>query len=218
MAAGVTPAELMILGLLAEQPRHGYDIEKTIEQRGMREWTDLAFSSIYYLITKLERTGLIHVIPDQANLGGGARRKTYTPTADGLKVAREATRAALTDVLPGHPPVLVGMANLPLLAHDEAIEALQARAEELDRQLSRLQTHPRAQAPVPPFVAAIFTHAVSALRCELDWAHCTIKTLEDSYAQDRPQGRTQRPLRPAAGEVHRGRGSGDDLPGDRRAR
>jgi DNA-binding PadR family transcriptional regulator len=218
MTALVTPAELMILGLLAEQPRHGYDIEKTIEERGIREWTDLAFSSIYYLITKLERAGLIHVIPNQTNPGDGPRRKTYTPTADGLVVAREATRAALADVLPPHPPVLVGMANLPLLAHGEAIEALRARAEELERQLSRLQTHPRAQAPAPPFVTAIFTHAISALRSELDWTHRTINTLEDRHAQDRPQGRTQRPLRPATGEVHRSRGSRDDLPGDRRAR
>jgi DNA-binding PadR family transcriptional regulator len=218
MVALVTPAELMILGLLAEQPRHGYDIEKTIEERGIREWTDLAFSSIYYLITKLERAGLIHAIPDQTKPVGGAKRKTYTPTADGLAVAHEATQAALADVPPAHPPVLVGLANLPLLAHGEAIEALRARAEELGRQLSRLQGHPRAQAPVPPFVSAIFAHAISALHSELEWTHSTIHTLEDSHAQDRPQDRTQGPLRPATRKVHRSRGSSDDLRGDRRVR
>jgi len=180
----VTSAELMLLGLLAEQPRHGYDLEKVIEERGIREWTDLAFSSIYYLIAKLERAGLIQVVPDQAARPGGPRRKTYEPTAKGSLAAVAATRAALTDISAPHPPVLVGMANLPLLAHDEAIHALRARAEGLARQLVRLQTHPRAQAPVPPFVAAIFAHAVSALDAELHWTHRTIDTLEGNHGQD----------------------------------
>lgn len=182
MPNSVTSAELMVLGLLAEQPRHGYDIEKTIEERGIRAWTDLAFSSIYYLLTKLERAGLIQVLPDDAPPRGRSRRKTYTPTADGLAVARAATRAALTDVQPSHPPVLVGLANLPLLAPGEAINALGARAEELVQQLSRLQTHPQNGALAPPFVAAIFSHASSALSAELDWTHRTISTLEDRHA------------------------------------
>lgn len=188
MAATLTAAELMVLGLVIEQPRHGYDIERTVEERGIREWTDLAFSSIYYLIGRLERAGLIEVVAEQATSSGRSRRKTYAPTDEGRAVAREATRAALTDVTPPHPPVLVGLANLPLLAHAQALDALRARAEELARQLSRLQTHPRAQAPAPPFVAAIFSHTVSALRAELDWTHRTIQTLEDSHAEDRSQG------------------------------
>jgi len=183
VASAVTSAELMLLGLLAERPRHGYDLEKVIEERGIREWTDLAFSSIYYLTARLERAGLIQVVPDQA-APGGPRRKTYVPTAKGLVEAVAATRAALTDISAPHPPVLVGMANLPLLAHDEAIDALRARAEGLALQLVRLQTHPRAQPPVPSFVAAIFAHAVSALDAELHWTHRTIDTLEGNHGQD----------------------------------
>ena len=39
--------EELILGILAEQPHHGYQIEKLIIDRGMRKWTDVGFSSIY---------------------------------------------------------------------------------------------------------------------------------------------------------------------------
>lgn len=66
-----------------------------------------------------------------------------------------------------------------LLTREEAIDALHARAEELARQTFRLQNHPRALAPAPPFVATIFDHAVTALGAELDWTHRTIQTLED---------------------------------------
>ena len=55
----MTNAELAILSLIAEQPRHGYDIEQIIEARGMREWTEIGFSSIYYLPNKLEKAGLV---------------------------------------------------------------------------------------------------------------------------------------------------------------
>ena len=55
----MTNAELAILSLVAEQPRHGYEIESVIEQRGMRAWTEIGFSSIYYILKKLEKAGLI---------------------------------------------------------------------------------------------------------------------------------------------------------------
>ena len=55
----MTNAELVILSLIAERPRHGYQIEQVIEEREMREWTELGFSSIYYILNKLEGQGHI---------------------------------------------------------------------------------------------------------------------------------------------------------------
>jgi hypothetical protein len=37
---------LAILSLAVEKPRHGYEMEQVIEGRGMREWTEVGFSSI----------------------------------------------------------------------------------------------------------------------------------------------------------------------------
>ena len=50
MVSDLTPAELTLLGLLAEKPRHGYELEEVIIARGMRDWTEIGFSSIYYLL------------------------------------------------------------------------------------------------------------------------------------------------------------------------
>lgn len=46
MSDALTDGELTVLGLLAEAPRHGYELDRVIEQRGIREWTTLGFSSI----------------------------------------------------------------------------------------------------------------------------------------------------------------------------
>ena len=51
-------AELAILSLIAEQPRHGYDIERVIEAWGMREWTEIGFYMEHQIETWLK-------IPDQ---------------------------------------------------------------------------------------------------------------------------------------------------------
>ena len=50
----LTDAELLVLGLVVEMPRHGYQLEQVIEQRAMREWTQIAFSSIHFVLGKLE--------------------------------------------------------------------------------------------------------------------------------------------------------------------
>jgi DNA-binding PadR family transcriptional regulator len=54
----MTNAELAILSLIAEKPRHGYEIEQVIEERGMRDWTEVGFSSIIHT-KKLEQNGWI---------------------------------------------------------------------------------------------------------------------------------------------------------------
>ncbi|MEX2144087.1 MAG: PadR family transcriptional regulator, partial [Anaerolineales bacterium] len=55
----MTNAELAILGLVVEAPRHGYEIEQLIESRGMRNWAEVGFSSIYYILGKLEARGWV---------------------------------------------------------------------------------------------------------------------------------------------------------------
>ena len=79
----MTNAELAILSLVAEEPRHGYEIERVIEERGMREWTEVGFSSIYYLLKKLEQKGLVE--GRLAEAARGPARKVYQVTPAGAE-------------------------------------------------------------------------------------------------------------------------------------
>ena len=118
MTDGLTDAELVLLGLLAEQPRHGYQLEAVVAERGVREWTALGFSSIYYLLNKLESHGLVtSERPDTQAKG----RRIYSPTSTGLAACVESTREALERVTALNAPVLVGMANSPLLAPSQLV-------------------------------------------------------------------------------------------------
>ncbi len=78
----MTNIELAILSLLAEKSRHGYEIEQTIEERGMREWTEIGFSSIYYILKKCLQAGWVEetLLPSESK---GPGKKVYKLTESG---------------------------------------------------------------------------------------------------------------------------------------
>jgi DNA-binding PadR family transcriptional regulator len=172
----MTNAELAILSLVAEQPRHGYDIEQLIEARGMREWTDIGFSSIYYILKKLEREGLVEAALDAS--GRGPARKVYNITRQGV----EAMHAALLEVLSvpqrASSPIMMGIANLPAVSRSEALEALRQYHGELAARLEHMQTRWEAQKPLPYFVDALFDYSEQMIQTELAWIAGFIEQLE----------------------------------------
>ena len=70
--------EQLILGILTEGPQHGYHIEQVITERGMRQWSDIGFSSIYYILDKLEKKGLA-----DSKSSKGKEKKEYQITDKG---------------------------------------------------------------------------------------------------------------------------------------
>src|SRR5688572_27267841 len=107
----LTNAELAILGLIAEGPSHGYEIERRIEERGMREWTEIGFSSIYFLLKKLMVRGLV----EQASLDAAnpRARKTFRLTPAGVSLHGEEAQRAIAVPRPVFTALLVGLANWP---------------------------------------------------------------------------------------------------------
>lgn len=50
---------LVILGLLSEQPRHGYELRQEVERRLYATYINLSGGSLYYNLGQLERAGHI---------------------------------------------------------------------------------------------------------------------------------------------------------------
>ncbi|WP_067474735.1 PadR family transcriptional regulator [Actinomadura hibisca] len=168
MAADLTPAELTLLGLLVEQPRHGYELDEVITARGMREWTEIGFSSIYYLLTRLRDRGLIAEI-DRSRPARGKARRVYGPTAEGRRVCAQSAEAAVAELRPVFPPLLVGLANQPVIAPEHLRAALDQRAEALAEKIAALGATRDAQPGLPGFVRAIFDYTLSQLTAEQRW-------------------------------------------------
>ncbi len=167
---GLTDAELLVLGLVAEMPRHGYQLDQEIERRGMREWTQIGFSSVYFVLAKLQAAGLV-----RAKKPAGAKaRKTFTLTAAGRRVLVAQTLTALRGYRPTYSSVLLGMIHWPVLEREEALGALEARGEAVDAELSRLGNIQVEQQPLPDFVEALFDFSIGQLKAEAEWAARTV--------------------------------------------
>ena len=73
-------AELLILSLVEDQPRHGYDIGSLIEQRS-RGVLRFNVASLYPLLYRLEERGWLQ--GRWVEKAGQRRRRFYSLTADG---------------------------------------------------------------------------------------------------------------------------------------
>jgi DNA-binding PadR family transcriptional regulator len=164
----LTPAELTLLGLLVERPRHGYELEEVITARGMREWTEIGFSSIYYLLGRLRDRGLVAEV-DAPGSGRGKARKVFGPTADGRRACARAAEAAVAELRPVFPPVLVGLANQPVIPPGRLRDALARRADAVAGKIAELRAAVAAQPHAPRFARAVFDYSLAQLEAEQRW-------------------------------------------------
>lgn len=183
----LTHAELAVLSLVAEAPRHGYQIEQVIQERGMREWADLGFSSIYYLLRRLERGRLVR--SERIASPEGPARRVYRTTAAGGAALRQAVRRAFTHPTLGDSPVQLALANLPVLSPAGARSALRRYRDRLVERRAFLLQRRRDLPRMPEHVAAMFTRSLALLRAEIRWADATLRHLGRPTASPGPRRR-----------------------------
>lgn len=161
-------ADIVLLSLLAEQPRHGYDLDRVIEQRGYRQWTSLAFSSVYYLLKRLSERGLLE--PDQSSQG---RRTVFRVTEAGRRELRQAAGERVLAPAPPSAGVLPAL-NAYSRLDDPALAALLARrAEALLGRLDELRAL-RAQVD-EEHALAIFDYEILRQEADLAWTRSLLK-------------------------------------------
>jgi DNA-binding PadR family transcriptional regulator len=164
---------------LAERPRHGYDLEQVIKERGMREWTELAFSSIYYVLKKLQKRKLVEPGPRHEEDAG--TRRIYRLTPAGRRILQEVTIEFLRDPHPVYPSVLLGLGNWPCAEHQQALEALRQRRSQLRADLKRLTSTSRSVPDRPVFVEVLFDFSITQLISELAWLDTALDKLGEEH-------------------------------------
>lgn len=184
MPPPLTNAELAILGLLVEQPRHGYEIEQVITERGMRDWTEIGFSSIYYVLGRLEKAGFVTSSPAPAP-GRGPARRVHAATPAGFATWQAAALLALEVPTVVGRPFLVGLGSLAGLPSDAVVESLRAYATALDDRRTTIEARRAAISPAPWFVDALFDYGIQMLRAERTWVGTFIARIPD---QSKPPG------------------------------
>ncbi len=165
----MTQKEMAILGLLLKAPKYGYEIEQDIEDRGMREWTAIGFSSIYYLLNKLLDRGWAAAHLEES--GEGPPRKVYAITDAGVRVLQTAVAANLSDPQPHSGGFDLALAYLGVLSDSEAVDCLQAYQSRLKKDLARVEQRwvESGKGQLPLHVEALFDHSLHTIQAELAW-------------------------------------------------
>ena len=161
-------ADIVVLSLLAEQPHHGYDLDRVIEQRGYRQWTSLAFSSVYYLLKRLSERGLLE--PDQGSQG---RRTVFRVTEAGRRELRQAAGERVLAPAPPSAGVLPALNAYSRLDDPELVTLLVRRAEALLGRLDELRAL-RAQVD-EEHALAIFDYEILRQEADLAWTRSLLK-------------------------------------------
>lgn len=175
--AGLSGAEAALLGLIAEGPMYPYQIAREVRERDMRCWTELSMSSIYKLLRKCERRGLVkraNKISPENRL-----RALYSLGRKGRAELEGKIEALLSE--PSHVrwPIDIGTYNLHLLPRKRARAALRKYRAALEervegyRELYRLLR----DAGCPPHRFECAARPVFLLRAEMKWADEFLKKL-----------------------------------------
>lgn len=181
----LTNAELAILSLIAECPRHGYELEQIIEERGMRNWTEVAFSSIYFILNRLVKKNLADAALRPAS-GRGPAKKVFTATTKGHAALHEGIFHAISTAEHDDQRFLLGLSCLPLLTDLEVEEAFHQRIDVLSGKVSEFSQHPSLTQPgFPTHARAMFEYSLAKIHAELDWSQ---KFLESFHKRGKTNG------------------------------
>ncbi|MBI5679896.1 MAG: PadR family transcriptional regulator [Methanobacterium sp.] len=175
----ISDLEASIIGLLYEEPQYGYQLEKTIEGWGMRNWTQIGFSSIYYVLNKLEKKEL--VTSKLEKVAGKPSRKVFTITDLGRQVMKE----KLIDILSWNKkqtyPFDLGLAYLNYLDPQETVDCLENYLKSAQGRIKFLESSVKMQEELnaPYYVVALFSRPLASLKTELAWVEEFIEKIKN---------------------------------------
>jgi len=126
--------EAALLCLLSEKPKHAYEIEHDIKERDMRYWTEISMSSVYKLLNKLEKQGLLKSTVKLSR--NNVAQKVYALTAGGKKLFKDKLARLLGTWEAAKDPLDIGLASLWMLEKEEAVTLLTRYGEQLESMLA----------------------------------------------------------------------------------
>jgi DNA-binding PadR family transcriptional regulator len=165
----LTNAEAALMGLLAEGPKHPYQIEKDVEYRDMRSWTDLSMSAIYKLLAGLEKKGLV---ASRSEIAAGNRtRKVFHLTEEGQTRLQVKIRILLAAPEIVKDPFHLGIyfaGVLPLREVRQALAACRKALAERTACYARLETFLSGQ-DCPIYHQSVAIRPQRLLKAEIRW-------------------------------------------------
>ena len=186
------PVRHALLGLLSQQPRHGYELHAAFEALvgGQQNW-DLKPAQVYTTLVRLEEAGLVRLREDDSETD----RRLFEITLQGRQELESWLHAEM--VLEPQRDAFYLKLMLALMIGKTIDPILRVQRAALYRQLHRLTTQ-RQQADPHRELAKILLmdKAVMHLEADLRWLDMIEARLDDVCRQPLPQPELRRRGRP----------------------
>lgn len=161
--------EFMLLQIIAEcKAASGYDINKLIDQRGYREWANIGTTSVYAGLKKLNNKGWIKSEDSGEKSGKGPMPIRFVITDEGMTTLRNEIVVSLSASRERDNRFDLGLAALPFIDRDEAIDALRKRLDFLGEASKKIRQKYESQGHIrlPLHVRSLFQHPINLIESE----------------------------------------------------
>ena len=129
------PLALAVLVCLYEKPMHPYEVAQTLRNRAKQESVRLNYGSLYAVVESLEKKGFIKAT-GTVREGKRPQRTVYEITDEGSVEMTDWLTELIGTPNREYPAFMAGLSFLPALDPDDALAALQHRAEMLTVKLA----------------------------------------------------------------------------------
>jgi DNA-binding PadR family transcriptional regulator len=168
----LTTSDLVLLSLLAEQPMHGYQANRELQRREIRDWAAISRPQVYYSMEKLGRLGFLRKVQGGV-ASGGPEKQSFAATKKGVAVLADALERAEWCTQREKPPFLTWLALTWQARSGVFAQQARRREEFLKQELARERATLRSvlQEVGHPYHEAVWMLKlmVAQLSTELRW-------------------------------------------------
>ncbi len=179
--------ELAVLGLLKDQPMHGYQLSRELGESLGGFWR-VSYGSLYPTLRRLEREGAVESVPGDDVKSSRRRRTVYRITEKGEQLFLELLQETPHDTQTEETRFRVRLAFFRYLPPETRLRLLERRrASLLDRLSSITDSLRTTRGRADDYTLALMEHGRSATENDIEW----LEGLIDAE-------RTKRPASPRA--------------------
>ncbi|MFX0080578.1 MAG: PadR family transcriptional regulator [Candidatus Hodarchaeota archaeon] len=176
-------AEFIVLGLIAELPSHAYNINKRIEERGMRNWTRIGRSSIYRVIKNLEKKGLTNKWLEEVD---NRTLKVYNITEKGSIVLKEKIFNTIKEFIGRNDEdFYVAFSMLPILTEEQQIEAFTNSLNRIIKHKKELEDMLEENSKMPLNVRGLFLHPIKILGTDIEFLNWVLDKIKNGEGKNK---------------------------------
>lgn len=178
---GLSHVAFAVLGLVAEHPCHGKDVDERIEKRGMREWTAIGKSSIYGVLKNLKEKDLVDSWVEEED---NRMVKMYQITPKGEIVLKNQIYRILNDFVgKNDQDFYMAFSMLPVLSKEEQIEAITNSLNKIQKNKKELEQMLIENSRMPLNVRGLFLHPIKILETDIEFLEWVLEEIKEGKGE-----------------------------------